>query len=70
MSLTDTEELKIAELEETAKILAKLTKGAASKNQLNRLLVLTQETIARLTKRVEELERQMDKLLTLARKLQ
>ncbi len=41
MTLTATEEDRLAELEEKTRALALLVSGGGSKNQLNRLLVLS-----------------------------
>jgi len=70
MALTTNERKQLTELETAAKNLALIIKGAGSKNQLNRLLVLCQDQNRKLTDRVTALETQMTKILDLVRRLQ
>jgi hypothetical protein len=70
MSLSNAERIKLEKIEEYLIDLAHLVKGGGSRNQLNRLLVLAQDTNRKLTARVEELESQMSEVLELVRKLQ
>ena len=70
MALTAAEEERITELEDTVKRLTKLMQGSGSKNQLNRLLILAQEEIRKLTDQLEPIEIQTQETLALARKLQ
>lgn len=70
MSLTESELEQFTALENKVLALANLLKGASSKNQLNRLYLLDQETIKKLTERVGSLETKMQELLGLVRKLQ
>lgn len=70
MSLTAAEETRIASLEDKAVQLTVLVKNTASKNMLNRLLVLAQEQTGEIKTRIEALETQMTTLLAQARKLQ
>jgi hypothetical protein len=70
MALTNSEQLRLTNAEETAQQLKHLIAGAGSKNQLNRLLVLCNEEIRKLTARVASLETEVQELLELARKLQ
>jgi hypothetical protein len=70
MAMTATERERLETLEDTIKRLASLIRGAGSKNQLNRLLVLAQNTVARLEARVATLETRSNTILDLVRKLQ
>jgi len=70
MSLTPVEEKRIASLEDKTVQLGILVKNTASKNMLNRLLVLAQEQTGEIRTRLEALEVQMVTLLAQARKLQ
>lgn len=70
MSLTAEELKRIENLEIAVRSLTKLIRGAGSKNQLNRLLVLGQKTNEELEEKVDALETEMDELLNLTRKLQ
>lgn len=70
MALTAAEEERIQELEDTVKRLTILMQGSGSKNQLNRLLILAQEEIRKLTTQLEPIETQAEECLELARKLQ
>jgi cell division protein FtsB len=70
MALTPSEKARMKKAEETLVSLQNLIEGAASTNQLNRLLVLANEEIRRLTERVETLETKVNELLDLAKKLQ
>jgi len=70
MVLSTTERKRLEGLEETINNLAQLVKGGGSKNQLNRLLVLAQEKVRKLTVVVESLEVDMAIVLTNVRKLQ
>ena len=51
MSLTAAEEMRIQEIETLLNQLKTLVTGAASKNMLNRLLVLCNEQVRRITER-------------------
>jgi hypothetical protein len=70
MALTPSEKARVLKVEETLVDLQELIKGAGSKNQLNRLLVLANEEIRRLNERVEALEAKITELLELAKKVQ
>jgi len=70
MALTETEENRLAALEEKTRALALLISGGGSKNQLNRLLVLAGDEARKLTIRIEGLETLTAEILELARKLQ
>ena len=70
MALTAAEEERIQELEETVVRLTKLMQGSGSKNQLNRLLILAQEEVRKLTTQLEPIEADTEECLALARKLQ
>lgn len=70
MTLTYAEEKRLKKVEETATATAHLVKGTASKNMLNRLLVLCQEETKSLTEKINELEEEMSTILELTRKLQ
>jgi hypothetical protein len=70
MSLTAAEEKRISDLETKTVQIGHLVQGTASKNMLNRMLVLCQQEVANLTTKVEETEAKATTLLTLARKLQ
>jgi len=70
MSLTPAEDRRLNKIEAEILTLTRLIKGAGSKNQLNRLLVLQQKTNEELEEKVEGLESEMSDLLALARKLQ
>jgi polyhydroxyalkanoate synthesis regulator phasin len=70
MTLTFAEEERLTNAEEITQQLKHLIDGAGSKNQLNRLLVLCNEEVRKLTARVATLETQVQELLALARKLQ
>jgi archaellum component FlaC len=70
MTLSASERARLVAAEETIADLAQLVKGAGSKNQLNRLLILAQEQCRQLSSIVETLETQVQELLELARKLQ
>lgn len=70
MSLTAAEEKRIAELETKTVQIGHLVQGTASKNMLNRMLVLAQEEMSGIRTALEGLESQMSTLLALARKLQ
>jgi hypothetical protein len=70
MTLTPAEKKRLDNAEKTIVDLEELIKGAGSKNQLNRLLVLASEEIRRLNDRVTELEEEVETLLNLAKKLQ
>ena len=70
MSLTFEEQKRINNIEETVQDLSNLIKNVSSNDMLNRLLVLGNEEIRRLTERVDSLEDKVITLTTLARKLQ
>ena len=70
MAFTTADEVRLLTLEEVAIDLTKQLSGAASVNQLNRLLILCQDDIRIMTEQVEALEAIADELLTLTRKLQ
>ena len=70
MTLTNSEETRLRNAERTVQSLKTLIENAGSKNQLNRLLVLAQEEIKRLTTKVDSLEAEQTVLLGLLRKLQ
>jgi len=70
MALTIQEEIRISELENTTIRLTQLMKGSGSKNQLNRLLVMAQEDIKKLTDILAPMEDKTNTILALARKLQ
>ena len=70
MALTDDERERLETLEDTVVNLAHLVKGAGSRNQLNRLVVLAQDKIDSLTTRLLQAETKMTELLELVRKLQ
>jgi hypothetical protein len=70
MSLTAAEEKRIENLEETVQQLSTLISHAGSKSQLNKLLVLCNEEVRKLTSKVDSLEAEVQELLTLARRLQ
>ena len=70
MTLTYSEETRLRNAERTVQDLKDLIEQAGSKNQLNRLLVLAQEEMKRLTSKVGALESQSTTLLGLLRKLQ
>jgi hypothetical protein len=70
MAMTTAERDRLTSLERAANALALLIKGAGSKNQLNRLLVLCQDQNRKLTDRVAALETQMAEILALVRRLQ
>jgi len=70
MSLTPVEEKRISDLETKTVQIGHLVQGTASKNMLNRMLVLAQEEMSGVRTSLEGLETQMSTLLALARKLQ
>jgi hypothetical protein len=70
MTLTPAEKKRLQNAEATIIDLEELIKGAGSKNQLNRLLILANEEIRRLNERVDELQTEVNELLDLAKKLQ
>jgi hypothetical protein len=70
MSLTPVEEQRISDLETKTVQIGHLVQGTASKNMLNRMLVLAQEEIGSIRTKQEALETQMSTILALARKLQ
>ncbi len=70
MALSSSERIRLNELEETINQLAQLVKGGGSVNQLNRLLVLAQDKIVKLSDQVTEMEDTVETLLDLVRKLQ
>ena len=70
MSLTNSEETRLQELETIATQLSHLVQGTGSKNMLNRLLTLCQEQVRDLNNKLDELETDMQEILTLVRKLQ
>lgn len=70
MALTAAEEARLQAAENAITALAKMIRGAGSKNQLNRLLVLAQDQTRALSTRLTTLETKIETLLTLARKLQ
>lgn len=70
MALTLTEEKRLKRLELTADQIKQWTKGAASENMLNRLLILCNEEISKMDIKITELEEKVDELIALARKLQ
>jgi len=69
-ALTAAERMRLETLEETVTSLAKLVKGGGSTNQLNRLLVLSQDQNRKLTEQVEALETTMAEVIDKVRKLQ
>ena len=70
MALTPVEEQRVKKIESKAVELGHLVKQAASKNMLNRLLVLSQEENKKITSKLDEMEEKLTTLLDLARKLQ
>jgi hypothetical protein len=70
MSLTPAEEKRISDIETKTVKIGHLVQGTASKNMLNRMLVLAQQEMGGIRTSLEALETQMSTLLTLARKLQ
>lgn len=70
MTLTYSEEQRLRNAERTVQSLKDLINEAGSKNQLNRIEILAQEEIKRLTAKVDVLESQAATLLSLLRKLQ
>lgn len=70
MAFTAADEKRLRSIETIVYRLSVLIEGAGSKNQLNRLLVLAQNQVDKLSTRVDALETQMDEILELARRLQ
>lgn len=70
MTLSRYEELRIQNIEEQIIVLQKQLRGAASKNQLNRLLVLANEEVRKLTVLNTSLQTKVDELIELTEKLQ
>lgn len=70
MSLTAAEQARLEALETAVKSLTILLSGAGSKNQLNRLYVLGQNTNEELEAKISTLETKMDEILILLQKLQ
>lgn len=70
MSLSTAERKRLEKAEEVIQRLAQLIEGGGSVNQLNRLLVLANGAVEKLTTQVEELEETSHEILTLVRKLQ
>lgn len=70
MALSTAERKRLETAEDVIQRLAKLIEGGGSTNQLNRLLVLANNEISKLTIRVAALETEITTLLTLVRKLQ
>ena len=67
MSLTLDERARLEDLERRVLELARLIKGAGSKNQMNRLYVLGQKTNNDFEERLETAETKLDELTELAR---
>ena len=70
MALSTVERLRLEAAERTLEQIAVSLRGAGSTNQLNRLLVLAQDQMRKLTTRVEALETTATELLALLRRLQ
>lgn len=70
MSLNAAELVRLTKVEKNLRYLAEQMEGSGSKNQLNRLLVLAQNELSKVTTRIEAVETKVEELLELARKLQ
>ena len=70
MALSTAERLRLEAAERALETIAISLRGAGSKNQLNRLLVLAQDQMRKLTIRVEAIETTATELLALLRRLQ
>ena len=70
MSFTAADEKRMYDLEEHLNRFSHLMKGAGSKNELNRLLVLCEKEVDNLESIAGELDTKLDVLIALAQKLQ
>lgn len=70
MTLTREEELRIENIEAALIAMQKQINGAASKNNLNRLLVLANSKISTLTTSITTLQTKVEELIELGQKLQ
>ena len=68
--LTAEEEYRLTEIEDTINKMFTLIDGVGSKTRLNRLWVLFQNDLGKLSARLTTLETSMTEILALARKLQ
>jgi hypothetical protein len=70
MAMTAAQQKKMTELEGAMNDLFQLLRGTGSKNMLNRLYVLLNREIERITLKVDELEESVEEILEYARKAQ
>ena len=70
MAFTTTDERRLLVLEAAALELSKKLSGAASMNQLNRVLIVAEDDLNKLEEQMDALEVIMEEILDLTRKLQ